>query len=147
MNTFEIENILSKDYYAMKTFRGVYARDELPLHADEGFYIANTHTRNRPGEHWFCLYFLKDGKAEFFDSYGFSPAFYGLQSYMELNSSAYISNKRAIQSLFSKVCGHYAIYYVLRRSRGIAMKHIVSDFSSNVFENDRSILYYIDSLK
>ena len=54
----------------------------------------------------------------YFDSYGLAPAFVGLESYMDTYFLAgWIYNRKTLQALFSNVCGHYCVYYILFRCR------------------------------
>ena len=42
-----------------------------------------------------------------------------------------IYGKKTLQALFSTVCGHYCVYFVLFRCRGNSLRDIVHTFSSN----------------
>ena len=50
-------------------FVGVFAKDEIPDQF-EGCIIANTHTRDKGGEHWVAIAALGDGTYMVYDSYG-----------------------------------------------------------------------------
>ena len=89
-------------------------------------YIINSDPSYRPGEHWIAVYFDKQGRGEFFDSYGLHPDFNGFTTLMNQNSNEWIYNNKTLRSLFSVVCGYYCIYYVLLRCRGFCMRTIVS---------------------
>ena len=60
--------------------------------------------------------------------------------------AGWIYNRKTLQALFSNVCGHYCVYYILFRCRGVPLHAIVSDFTSNLTENDRSISRFIREL-
>ena len=48
-----------------------------------------------------------------------------------------------LTSVLSSFCGHYCVYFILFRCRGVSLHAIVSDFTSNLTENDRSISRFI----
>ena len=81
---------------------------------------------------------------KYFDSYGLPPTLVGLDSYMDAYSlSGWIYNPKILQAYFSSFCGHYCVYFVLFCCRGVPLHVIVSDFTSNLTENDRSISRFI----
>ena len=103
--------------FTKKIFGGVFAADEVPQIIDTfpyGF-VANTDPSTEPGTHWVAFYFPSREKGEFFDSYGHSPEHYGFKSY-----NIEIWNQHKLQSSWSNVCGHYCIFYLYHKSRGIA---------------------------
>ena len=51
-----------------------------------------------------------------------------------------------IQSLFSIVCGHYCVYFILFRCRNISLYAILSVFTLNLTENDRHVFDFIREL-
>ena len=69
----------------------------------------------------------KERKGEFFDSYGLPPSNYIGTFSSFLNGWSF--NSVTLQSINSKVCGHYCLYYALFRSRNIGMSTIVHRFS------------------
>lgn len=114
MNNIEIYKNLKKDSFANSTFRAVLPRDKLPktiLYPSS--FVINTHTSKQVGEHWLALYYDKNGKCTFFDSYGLDPSYYKLDSYLKSTSICYVYNKQRLQALNSKYCGQYCIYFIL----------------------------------
>ena len=128
-----------------RIFKKVCPKDQLQHIEYPSAYVVNSHTSSKPGEHWLGIFFDKQGQGEFFDSYGLHPAFNGFATLMNQNSKEWIYNK-TLQSLFSTVCGHFCIYYILFRARGLSMRTIISHFSTNLTENDRRILQFIRNL-
>ena len=64
-------------------WRGVFARDDLPDVTCEKrpwCLILNTDPKDLPGTHLLAFYALQSGRIELFDSFGFSPSMYGLDS-------------------------------------------------------------------
>ena len=97
--------------------------------------VINSDPSSEPGEHWVGVYFNKRGRGEYFDSYGLSPTLIGLKSYMDAYSlSGWIYNRKTLQAYFSSFCGHYCVYFILFRCRGVPLHAIVSDFTSNLTE-------------
>ena len=143
MNTLQIERLLQNE----KLFKKVYALDQLENPVFPSAYVINSDPSNEPGEHWIAVYFDKHGQGEYFDSYGLAPAFVDLESYMDTYSlPGWIYNRKTFQALFSNVCGHYCVYYILFRCFGVPLHVIVSDFTSNLTENDRSISRFFRKL-
>jgi len=74
---------IKKKLRNIKSFIGVYPRDALP---DVGkrpvALIANTDSKYEPGEHWIAIILLKDGRGEYFDSYGLPTLHGDFQRYM-----------------------------------------------------------------
>ena len=126
MNTDEIERKLSH------RIDGVFSVDTLP--DKPHLLVCNTDPSDKPGRHWVCIY-VKDGRGEYFDSFGRRPTAL-FERYLNRHCTSWIYNDRQIQSVISKFCGHYCIYYCMLRSRGVDMRKIVSSFSSDTGLND-----------
>ena len=114
MNTTQLVIILKKDKYTRAVFQGVYA----------ALFIANVDTSEKPGSHWAAFYFTKEREGEFFDSYGLPSSNYTgtFSSLLNKNSNGWSFNSVTLQSINSKVCGHYCLYYALFRCRNIGMR-------------------------
>ena len=65
-------------------------------------------------------------------------------SFLNNNSSSWIFNTVTLQSVNSKVCGHYCLYFALFRSRQVNMSTIVHRFSSNKSRNDFLVKRFIE---
>lgn len=146
MNTQQIDSLLKRDPFSKKIFKKVCALDQIEQPIFPSAYVINSDPSNKPGEHWVAVYFDKNGKGEYFDSYGLPPSFLDLDEYMNRHSRSWIWNRKTLQALFSTTCGHYCIYYILLRCRGIPLLDIVESFSSYLTENDRFITRFIRSL-
>ena len=48
-----------------------------------------------------------------------------------------------LQSIYSKDCGHYCLYFALYRSRQISMSTIVQRVSKNIRRNDNLVKRFI----
>ena len=148
MDTIQLTLILRKDKYTRGVFHGVYPSDKLPTTVSSfpSLFIANVDTSDKPGSHWVVFYFTKDREEEFFDSYGLSPSHYtGLFTrFLNDNSKEWTFNSVTLQSIESKVCGHYCLYFALFRSRQVSMSTIVHRFSSNKSRNDFLVKRFIE---
>ena len=121
MNNFQISRALNSDPVTKRYFDGIVARDEFKNPKKRpSFVIANTDVSSGPGKHWVSFFFPKHGKPEFFDSLGRTPSYYKFKT-----KTKFKSNKKTLQASDSRVCGHYALFYALQRSRGIPMDLIL----------------------
>ena len=79
MNTLQINKIIENDFYAKKYYLGTVAIDQLPQYFKyPSCFIVNNQKSNQPGQHWIAIYFGKNRKAEFFDSFGQNAKYYNL---------------------------------------------------------------------
>ena len=141
MNTLELEKILTHLIPpCLCNFLGVFARDTIP-HLDDSLtyplcFVSNTHTREKPGEHWVAFFYVSSNFLEFFDSYGLHPSLYDFT-----NFSPQLFKEKTLQSLDSNVCGQYCIFFLYHRSRGKSLKEIIRPFSSHDHSsNDKSLV-------
>ena len=141
MNSLELLRVLKGDNMTRRDVVGVFPADRLPpVNKYPSTFIVNRDDSEKPGTHWLAMYFTRDGRAEFFDSYGLSPETYGEQFYAFLRkkSSQFTRNTVRLQSATTTVCGHHCllIFYLLHRCRGISMEAIVSVFTDDYLVND-----------
>ena len=129
MNTDEIDRILRR---REKYFDGVFSADTIP--EKPRLLVCNTDASDRPGRQWICRN-CEDGRGEYFDWFGQRPTA-SFERYFEIHCSSWTFNRRQLQSVISKFCGHYCIYYCMLRSRGIDMHKIVSSFTADTGLND-----------
>ncbi len=142
----DIVKKIKNDKIAKKTFLGVYPRDLLPeMKQRPASIIINTDPSYLPGRHWLAFYIDKNGVGFFFDSYGKSPAFYGLEHYLKKLTTTIVTNNQRLQGVNSSTCGLFSIYFILLKSRGFSMNQIVQIFSKKHFSfNDELIKNLID---
>ena len=129
MNTEEIDRILR---YRVRDFDGVFSVDTLP--DKPRLLVCNTDASDKPGRHWICMHF-EAGRGEYFDSFGRRPT-ENFERYLNRHCSSWTFNRRQLQSVISKFCGHYCIYYCMLRSRGLDMPKIVNSFTTDTGLND-----------
>ena len=116
MLSSSINNILKNDVKTGPIFLGVFARDKLPSLKKNCCLVLNTHTHEKPGEHWLAIYVDENGFGEFFDSFANNPEKFGLSNYMDKNCCFWTFNKQLIQG-YSNFCGYYCVLFLLFRSR------------------------------
>ena len=129
MNTQQIERFLRQ---RLPDFNGVFSIDTLPEHPR--LLVCNTDPSNEPGRHWVAIC-VRDGRGEFFDSFGRAPNAI-FERYLNRHCWYWTFNDRRLQSIVSKFCGHYCIYYCVLSSIGIDMRRIVSSLTSDTGLND-----------
>lgn len=146
MNTLNIYNQIEKDSLSQKYFLGVLSRDELPtkIYKYPCCFILNTEKRNEPGEHWLAIFYNENQQATFFDPCGFSPAMYGLQSYLENTSKNWTFNKKRIQSFTSNLCGEICLFFIYFKSRNYSLDYFNSLFSNDYSKNEKLILNFFN---
>jgi len=137
MNSDEIDRFLR---VRLRDFDGVFSIDRLPDHPH--LLVCNTDPSDKPGRHWIAIYVDDEGRGDFFDSFGRRPSDY-LERYMNRNCLSWNFNDRQLQSIVSKFCGHYCIYFCILRSRGVDMRKIVRSFSSDTGLNDVLVHTYV----
>ena len=136
MESTIIDRILKKN---CALYRGVYASDELPtIIRRPSVIVANTEPASHQGEHWVCLYFDEEGHGEFFDSFGM-PRKIVFKRYMDENCIAWTFNNKRMQSIVSKFCGHYCIWFCLMKNRNVAMYELVRTMTNDTGLNDYSV--------
>jgi len=79
-------------------------------------YVINSDPSSKPGEHWIAVYFDKNIKAEYFDSYGLSPDMLDFTDFMNANSISWVYNKKTLQSLFYKYVELLCVFYFISLS-------------------------------
>ena len=113
-------------------------------------FISNTAPSSESGEHWIA--YFRDGPPgyplECFDSFGRGPQMYNYD--YDTSSCAFLStsvNSHQFQSTTSKVCGYYALFYVLSRSHNYSYQNIMKSLL-HYFPNsslcDKSVVKYVN---
>ena len=138
MNTEQIKRLLEMDSCTRDVLVGVYPRDRLPLSITKypSAYVCNTDPHTEDGEHWLVIYVDDCGRGEFFDSYGLPPLHKRFLKFLNVNCSSWTFNDKQLQGLNSRVCGHYCVFYLLHRCRGVSMNTIVKMFGNSMQDND-----------
>lgn len=148
MNTLELEKCLRLNTHTNKTFKGVFAANQLPTKpiklTNKGnaklSLVANVSVDSKPGLHWICFVISNSGTLEYFDTSGES---YRKNKYFKkfvqtnCKNRKIIFYKKKIQSDFSDLCGEYVCLYILARSRNIPPDSFYQCFNHrDLIEND-----------
>ena len=136
-------------------FRGVFSRDRLPQPIRHGSYIINMEAelddrgRPNPGSHWVALYIDHKMDAYYFDSFGFAPPS-DVEEYCQNLKHPLKYSTKEIQSIDSKVCGYYALYFCLYMSRYELLRAssdkfrlFLNQFSTNINLNKDKLGQYL----
>jgi len=138
MDTAQIEHLLQKDPFMQDVFAGVYPRDRLPrvIKNYPSAYVCNTDPHTANGEHWVAIYVDQDGHGDYFDSFGLPPMYARFVNFMNTHCTLWTWNEKQLQELTSHVCGHYCVFFLMQRCRGLTMNTIVNMFGQNLQDND-----------
>ena len=108
--------------------------------------IVNTDNDSKPGLHWIAIFVTKK-KVEICDSFGFKPNKWSdYPIHISLFLARFLHKRRLvispqIQSESSKLCGFYAILFILFR-QNLTFRQFLNQFSSNFRANDRLVYSY-----
>ena len=133
MDELTLRRVLSKLLRnSQVTFLGVFPSDHLPctsLLAARApcCYIANSDPCTELGSHWLAFFHPTSKSLEFFDSYGKTPAYYGLSI---PSSMSVRHNSLQIQSNRSLLCGQWCVLFLFRRAQGTSFSTLIRRLSS-----------------
>jgi hypothetical protein len=133
MDSLTIDKVLRKN---CGIYRGIFACDELPIIRIRPFVIVvNTDPSSKPGRHWICMYVDVDDYGEYFDSFGLPPKLV-FERYMNNTCMSWNFNRKQMQSLVSRFCGHYCIWYCMNKFRSVSLNELVHVISNDTGLND-----------
>ena len=93
--------------------QGVFPRDRLPvINTYPAGFITNMDPHDQPGTHWVAMYFELPREREFFDTYGFPPETYNMDTYILREVTYY--NDKPLQRLNLDVCGDDCLLYLIQ---------------------------------
>lgn len=142
MISYELAHFLRRDGRTRRCFQGVYPIDRLP--SDVRFpcaLVINTDVAARPGKHWLAIYIDCFRRGVFFDSYGFEPRHPALIDFLQRHTVYWRFNDIQIQSLLSKKCGLFCLYFLYQQARGLTLQATLKPFDRLRLEkNDRYIV-------
>jgi hypothetical protein len=145
MNSSQLSTILHSNMPA--SFIGVFPSDQLPktVSVFPACFIINTDPASQPGSHWVAIYVDSKEFGEYFDSYGKPPDVMSIVKFLNENCRSWHYNTKRIQGSFSSVCGHYCVYFLVRRLSGTPMSVIRNEFSGADFEeNDHLVTEWVN---
>ena len=138
MNTKEIDELLKAT--CKQDFQGVFSTDTLP--SQPKLFVCNTDPSTKPGEHWIAIYVSKDGRGEYFDSFGRKPEKHFI-GYLNEHCRNWIYNKRQLQSIISSFCGYYCCLYCMYRCGGFDLNRVVNLFTTDTAFNDSIVHAFV----
>jgi len=97
--------------------------------------VCNTAPHYQRGDHWIVLYFDKEARAEYFDSFGEKPI-KPFDKYLTKHAASVVWNDKKLQSIMSGVCGHYCVFYCLYKELGYDIVTISNCFGEDTALND-----------
>ena len=111
MNSDQLSKALTEDKETSPHFRGIFARNALPLHPKKGFYIMNFDKMGEPGSHWVSIEIGKNWNT-YFDSYGNKPPTTFLHLSKFLSGKPLRRNRKQVQHQYSTTCGQWYLYFI-----------------------------------
>src|SRR5690348_854989 len=98
-----------------KCFKGVFPCDQLPYNTKLPLnIIVNTDPSYKPGEHWISISIKKQGKGEYFDSFGLPPIVDDIIKFLEYKCSpGWTYTKKTLQNITSQTFGNYCVLYII----------------------------------
>ena len=137
------------DNYAKDKTAGVFPRDFLSRIRKRALpfgVIINTSKASDEdgGTHWVAAWIQSAKEAEFFDSFGKTAIFYGVEIHdfiLRMSPSCggkYKENYTQLQHPSSDLCGLFCLYYLYHKCRGLAIRRITFSFTypKNLKSND-----------
>ena len=143
MNTSDLFRLLSKRCQGL--LMGVYPSDRLPRDLPKKrplLLVCNTDPSTKPGMHWVAIYVGSDGRGEYFDSLGQEPI-YVFERFLDKHCANYVCNAVQLQSVISRFCGHYCVFYCLFKRLDYSMTSIVQCFTSDTALNDNIVHKFV----
>ena len=67
----------------------------------------------------------------------------GFKTFLDANCTAWIWNEKQLQSVISKLCGHYCIFYYLYRCRGVDVRKVAKMFTKDTSLNDSIVHHFV----
>lgn len=147
MDGLTLELIMRTDPHTSKLFEGVFAADTLPrrLNKNPALVIMNVDVIKKPGSHWQAVFIDKNGKGEFFCSYGLPPFVSHHRNFLNRVCKSWKYNPVSLQALDSTVCGHYCLLYLIHKSHGYSLNDFVNMyFDENADKNDAIVKFIVD---
>ena len=130
MNSRQLRWILSNDKVTSRTFRGVFALDEIVHIKQKSFpsaYVFNLDPSYKPGVHWVAVYIDRKGRPEYFDSFGRPPP-REIKDFLCTYAESWNYNDVPVQELYSTTCGQFVVFYIYQRCSGLTLKSILRKY-------------------
>jgi len=154
LNNVQLDHLATADAILKSYFYGTVACDRLPrrpIKKEPRGYIMNTDPHDRPGRHWLALWTRSGNVCDVMDSYALLLESYEtqepLQDWLKSQWKYVIYNEESLQSIYSKRCGNYALFYLKDRARGQSMNDFLRRFSKHDYvDNDHKVGQMLEKL-
>lgn len=158
LSTFQLDLLARLHPTLRRVFKKTCAWDQLPSqleHGDIQAYIVNADGKDKPGSHWFGLFFERQKNQMtcfVMDSYGIPLEHYkeekcGLLQWLRNQNCVIVPNTRQLQAINSNSCGHYALFFLINMCHGRSLQHFLEEFSVTDFvKNDHKIGKMLETL-
>ena len=148
LSSVDIFRILEDCAITRKHFVNVFAHDQLPsynIRKRKWIIVCNASPSSSRGTHWFLL-FKENDTIELIDSLGANPTTYNLVPFLKSqNTDQCVYNSMRLQSLQSKVCGHYCLFFAFWRCMGYTLEDILQIFNEvDLNDNDSLVLRFYE---
>ena len=139
----QLDHLATADAILKLYFYGTVACDRLqshPIKTEPPEYIVNTDPHYRGGRHWLALWTPSRDVCEVMDSYALPLESYAstepLQDWLKSQWKHVIYSEQSLQSIYSKSCGDYALFYLKDRARGQSMNEFLRRFLKHHYVNN-----------
>lgn len=141
LSNIQLKCMITCDPLMKDKIIGVYSADQIKtLDVQKGL-IVNTKPSGHEGEHWLAVY-NNGGCVEIFDSLGIMSD-KSLIDFYKFESTLRFNIKR-IQCVNSFVCGHYSVFYLFLKVRGIAFNDFLHFCSPSCEQSDDYVYRFIN---
>jgi hypothetical protein len=129
--------------YEVEDYRGTLCKDELPNPVEPGRYIVNmqdaynSRGKPNPGTHW-CMLDVEPTRSIWIDAFGVVPPL----EVVERAAHPIYYNVKQIEDINSNLCGWYALYMLVQKTRGRSYQQALDDFKT--FPHTAENRYVID---
>ena len=150
MDSQQLRRCIAEDPLTRYYTGGVLASDELPSELQplrKRIFIINTEPASQPGAHWLAVYLPPNQPLEFFDAMGDVPPQSVIQFLrtQDQNSTGYYYQTLPLQSENAVTCGHFCLYYLVHRVRGLSMSTIIQDFTTTDYMlNEQKVVDFVN---
>jgi len=145
LSTSTLNHLMRTD--RLPQYKGAHPIDYLPKAPvpKPAAMIVNTDPHDKPGKHWVAIYIDIDGSADYFCSYGYGPRKL-IQQFLQCNAQGgWRQNTQRVQGLLSTTCGHYCVYFLMYRCRGVPMNVILEHFDKKDYAcNDEMVVQFVN---
>ena len=130
MNSKQLRWILSNDKVTSRTFKGVYALDEIVYIKQKSFpsaYVFNLDPSYKPGVHWVAVYIDSKGLTQYFDFFGRPPP-REIKDFLYTCAENWNYSHVPVQELYSTTCGQFVVLYIYQRCSGLTLESILRKY-------------------